>query len=426
MKYLLKKVKLFQGNNTITEPLDLVISYGKIKIVNHDEIKIEKDYEEIDCLNKILIPSVTDLYANLKSPGQEYQSILNKEITAAIAGGITNISCHPDTDPVLDEPSLIKDLISKANKIFPININPYGAITKNLEGHLITEMIELHDAGATGFSQAEKSIINTNVLIRAFEYAATYGFTLYLRPNDQFLSDSTFANQGSIATRLGIKGLNKNSEIIEVLKYLAIAKTTKTKIHLSKISCGESIEIIERAKNENINVTCDVSINQILFNELDIDHYNTNFHLTPPLRSQADQNTISEGIRKNIVDAICSDHHPVGPDRKMQPFENSEAGASAFETYLSLIFKISKIKNIGIEKLLSKISYQPYKIIYGEDYDLFENQNLDFCLFDTSITWLPVNEQLKSSGKNIPFDWELEGCVTNTFVDGAEIYRRKI
>ena len=283
-------------------------------------------------------------------------------------------------------------------------------------------MKELFDAGAIGFSQAEQPIIDTKVLLRAFEYAKTFGFTLFLRPTENYLSRNTFVNESSIATRLGLKGSNRNSEIIEILKYLALSKDIGTKIHLSKISCKESLEIIEKAKNENINVTCDVSINQLLFSEQDIDGYDTNYHLIPPLRSKNDQKEIFNSIQNDVIDAISSDHCPVDLDKKMLPFEESEPGASSFETFLPLIFKIAQDHQINITKLLSKISLEPYKILNNKKYDLNKCSNIDFCLYDESLSWIPSKSLIKTSGKNIPFEYELQGRVSHTFVDGEKIY----
>jgi len=259
MRYLIKQIEILNNDHHFQKKEFLSIIKGKLKEhANNDLLNEKLKYEIIDGRDCIFLPVVTDLYADLKTPGQEYKSILDQEISAATAGGITTVCCQPDTDPVLDEPSLIKDLITKANKVFPINIKPIAAITKDLEGQHIAEMKELYDAGAIGFSQAEKSIINTKVLLRAFEYAKTFGFTLFLRASENFLTENTFANESAIATRLGIRGSNKNAEVIEVLKYIALSKEIGTKIHLSKISCRESLEIIARAKNENINVSCDV------------------------------------------------------------------------------------------------------------------------------------------------------------------------
>jgi len=192
---------------------------------------------------------------------------------------------------------------------------------------------------------------------------------------------------------------------------------------LSKISCRESLEIIARAKNENINVSCDVSINQLLFTDQDIDLYNSNYHLSPPLRSKSDQDSILESIELNIIDAVCSDHRPVEDDKKRLPFEESEKGASSFETFIPLIFKAAKIHRLNLEHLLSKISYSPYKIVYGERYDYLNNKNTDFCIYNKSQNWVASPNELKSSGKNVPFNWELEGRVTHTFIDGIKIYQ---
>ena len=406
MSYLIKQIEILNNDHQFRKKEFLSLTKGKLKEHTDNDFLNEKlKYEIIDGQNCIFIPVVTDLYADLKTPGQEYKSILDQEISAATAGGITTVCCQPD------------------NKVFPINIKPMAAITKDLEGQQIAEMKELYDAGAIGFSQAEKSIINTKVLLRAFEYAKTFGFTLFLRASENFLIENTFANESAIATRLGIRGSNKNAEVIEVLKYIALSKEIGTKIHLSKISCRESLEIIARAKNENINVTCDVSINQLLFTDQDIDLYNSNFHLSPPLRSKSDQDSILESIELDIIDAICSDHHPVEDDKKKLPFEESERGASSFETFIPLTFKAAKIHRLNLEHLLSKISYSPYKIVYGESYDYLNNKNTDFCIYNKSQNWVASPTELKSSGKNIPFNWEIEGRVTHTFIDGMKIYQ---
>ncbi|MEK9770980.1 MAG: dihydroorotase [Nitrosomonadales bacterium] len=424
MNYLFKNILVLDPYSEINTITDVLLRNNKIEDIKKNiSIKQTKNTKIIDGKDKILIPDIVDIYCDLKSPGHEYKDILETELKSALKSGLTTLVCHPNTEPILDEPSLIKNLISISKKEDSVRVAPLAAITKKLEGLQLAEMMELEQGGAVGFSQAENSIQDTSILLKAFEYASTFDFTLFLRANESSLSENTYANESQVATRLGIKGQNKLAEIIEIQKYIELAKLTNAKIHISKLSCRESIGLVKKAKSEKVNITCDVSINNLTLTENDIDNYNTLCHLQPPLRSVKDKTALIQGLKDHTIDAICSDHCPVELDRKQLPFEESEPGSSNFETFISLVFKVANENKIPYSEIIKKISINPANIIKEKYLGMKKNTKATFTIFDKSIIWRPNVADTTSSGKNIAHQYEMNGKVIMTFINGKNKYK---
>ena len=424
MNYLFKNILVLDPYNEINKTTDVLIKNNRIEEIKKNiSIKQSRDTKIIEGKDKILITDVVDIYCDLKSPGHEYKDILETELQSALNSGITTLVCHPNTEPILDEPSLIKNLISISKKEDSVKVAPLAAITKKLEGLQLAEMMELAEGGAVGFSQAENSILDTNILLKAFEYASTFDFTLFLRANELSLSKNTYANESQVATRLGIKGQNKLAEIIEIQKYIELAKLTKARIHISKLSCLESINLVKKAKLEQIKITCDVSINNLTLTENDIDNYNTLCHLQPPLRSLKDKKALIQGLKDQTIDAICSDHCPVELDKKQVPFEASEPGSSNFENFISLVIKVADENKIPHSEIIKKITINPANIIKQKSLGLQKNMKPTFTVFDKSVVWKPNEVDMISSGKNNAHKYEMNGKVIMTFIDGKNKYK---
>ncbi len=422
MSILIKNGRVIDPKNNVDAILDILVVNGKIADLNKN-LDPKKAKQIIDASKKIVMPGIIDLQLNLREPGNQYKSTLESEMKAANAGGVTSMVCPPDTTPILDEPGLVKMLKNKSEVLKRGNVYPLGALTQKLNGKLLTEINDLYDSGCIGFSQAEKPIQDTEVLYRSFQYLSTFNLKAFLRAEDAYLSEKGIINAGEISTRLGLKGIQSISETTAINKILEIARLTKTKVHLNKISTADGLNLIKIAKKNGIDVTCDVSIHQIFLTDNDIGFFNTNCFLKPPLRKESDRLKIIESIVDGTIDAICSDHSPVNEDNKLKPFAESEHGASSVELLMPMIFKLSEEYKIDLSLLIDKITYQPANILEINKGNLSVNSDADICIFDPSYLWEVNSKTLISEGKNTPFMHQnFIGKVSSTIFNGNIVF----
>ncbi len=422
MSILIKNGRVIDPKNNVDAILDILVVNGKIADLNKN-LDPKKAKQIIDASKKIVMPGIIDLQLNLREPGNQYKSTLESEMKAANAGGVTSMVCPPDTTPILDEPGLVKMLKNKSEVLKRGNVYPLGALTQKLNGKLLTEINDLYDSGCIGFSQAEKPIQDTEVLYRSFQYLSTFNLKAFLRAEDAYLSEKGIINAGEISTRLGLKGIQSISETTAINKILEIARLTKTKVHLNKISTADGLNLIKVAKKNGIDVTCDVSIHQIFLTDNDIGFFNTNCFLKPPLRKESDRLKIIESIVDGTIDAICSDHSPVNEDNKLKPFAESEHGASSVELLMPMIFKLSEEYKIDLSLLIDKITYQPANILEINKGNLSVNSDADICIFDPNYLWEVNSKTLISEGKNTPFmNQNFTGKVSGTIFNGNIVF----
>lgn len=423
MNIHIKNGRFIDPKNNIDSQQDVFISAGKIASLGKTPNGFKVDHT-IDAKNLIVCPGLVDLSARLREPGDEYKATLVSELQAAVAGGVTSLACPPDTDPVLDEPGLVEMLKYRAKQQGLAHVYPLGAITRQLQGKALSEMSELQTAGCVGFSQANEAITDTQVLWRAMEYAATFGFTLFLHAEEPFLAKNGVAHDGEVATRLGLKGIPSVAEALALAGILRIAQETGAKIHICRLSTGEGVAMIRAAKALGVKVTCDVSINQLHLTEHDIAYFNANCHLKPPLRTQRDKDALTLGLKDGTIDAICSDHTPVDEDAKLAPFAESEIGATGLELLLALALKWAQQENIKLPQALALITNNPANILSIAAGELGALRPADICIFDINQYWQVCPSTLKSQGKNSPFTGiEMIGKVKFTLVNGQIVYQ---
>jgi len=352
--------------------------------------------------------------------------MLESEMAAAVAGGVTSIVCPPDTDPVLDEPGLVQMLKFRARNLRLANLYPLGALTRGLHGEVLTELTALTEAGCVGFSQAESAIKDTLVLHRALQYAATFGYATWLRPVDAWLGNGVAA-KGPLATRLGLAGVPAIAETIALATIFELVRDTGARVHLCRLSTAAGIELVRRAKAEGLPVTCDVSINQLHLTDMDIGYFNAAMRLTPPPRQQRDRDAIRAGLADGIVDALVSDHTPVDADAKNLPFAEAEPGASGLELLLSLALRWGADKGLPLAQSLATVTRAPVGVL-GDALGslaasagrLVDGGVADVCVFDARAHWIVQADALRSQGKHTPFaGYELPGRVRCTLVGGA-------
>ncbi len=423
MKIHIKNGRVIDPKNNIDSKLDVYIAAGKILALGNTPEGFVAN-QTIDATGQIICPGLVDLSARLREPGDEYKATLISELQAAVAGGVTSLACPPDTDPVLDEPGLVEMLKHRAKQLNLAHVYPLGALTRQLQGKVLSEMGELREAGCVGFSQANIAITDTQVLWRAMEYAATFGFTLFLHAEEPFLAKDGVAHDGEIASRLGLKGIPSAAEALALASILRIAKETGARIHISRLSTAEGVAMIRDAKKHGLKITADVSANQLHLTEHDIAYFDANCHLKPPLRTQRDKDSLSAGLKDGTIDAICSDHTPVDDDAKLAPFAEAEVGATGLELLLALTLKWASQEKVSLLHALSLISPASAQILGIPAGDLSPNSIADICIFDINEYWKVAPSALKSQGKNSPFNGlELAGKVKTTLVHGQVVYQ---
>ncbi|GAB1720635.1 MAG: dihydroorotase [Nitrosospira sp.] len=422
-------MKLHIQNGRVIDPgsgldgvMDVFIAAGKIIAIGDAPPDFHPN-REINAQNLVVCPGLVDLSARLREPGFEYKATLESEMVAAVAGGVTSLSCSPDTDPVLDEPGLVEMLKHRARSLNQAHVYPVGALTQGLRGERLTEMAELHDAGCVAFGQADMSLPNARIMMHAMQYAATFGFPVWLRPQDAALADGGVAHDGEVATRLGLPAIPVCAETIALSNIILMARETGATIHLCRISSAEGVAMVRVAKSQGLPISCDVAANHIHLSEMDIGFFDSNCHLVPPLRGLGDRDSLRAGLLDGTIDAICSDHAPVDEDAKLLPFAEAEPGAIGLELLLPLTLKWAAEMRIPLPAALSRITVNPARILGVDAGYLSLGGAADLCIFDPDEYWRVEPAMLQSQGINTPFlGMELEGRVKYTLVNGNIVH----
>lgn len=425
MKLHIKNGRLVDPANGIDGIKDLFIADGKIAAVGSAPAGFAAD-QTIDASGLVVAPGLVDLSARLREPGYEYKATLESELQAAMQGGVTSLVCPPDTDPVLDEPGLVEMLKHRARILDQANVHPLGALTVGLKGAALTEMAELTEAGCIGFAQAEEPILDTTVLLRAMQYAKTFGYTVWLRPQDPHIGRGGVAHSGPLASRLGLSGVPVMSETIALHTIFELMRATGARVHLCRMSSSAGLELVKAAKKEGLPVTCDVGVHHLHMTDADIGFFDSNARLTPPLRTQRDRDAIRAALVDGTVDAVCSDHTPVDDDEKLLPFGEASPGATGLELLLSLTLKwAAEQQGSSLSRAIAKLTQDPARIAGLEAGNLSPGAAADVVLFDPDVRWTVERGALASQGKHTPFlGYELAGQVKATVVRGRVAFQR--
>jgi dihydroorotase len=428
MKILIKNGRLVDPASGMDTTADVAVAAGRIVSLG----RVSDDFSPnrtLDATGLVVAPGLVDLAVRLREPGHEHEGMLESEMAAAVAGGVTTLVCPPDTEPVLDEPGLVEMLKFRARSLNLAHLYPLGALTRGLQGEALTEMAELTEAGCIGFSQADVAVQDTLVLHRALQYAATFGYTVWLRANDAFLGTGVAA-KGPLATRMGLSGVPVIAETIALNTIFELMRDTGARVHLCRLSSAAGIELVRRAKAEGLPVSCDVSVNQLHLTDVDIGYFNAAMRLTPPLRQQRDRDAIRNALADGTVDALVSDHTPVDADAKNLPFAESEPGATGLELLLALALKWGGETGRSLPATLATVTAGPVRVL-GQALGtlgasagrLVEGGVADLCLFDPAEHWAVSASALRSQGKHTPFTGhELQGKVRATLVAGNIAY----
>lgn len=362
MKIQIKNGHLIDPKNGIDAVMDVFIAAGKIVAIGSAPNNFQAN-RVIDAEGLVVCPGLVDLSARLREPGYEYKATLESEMDAAVAGGITSLACPPDTDPPLDEPGLVEMLKHRARSLNQARVYPIGALTQGLKGKHLTEMAELRDAGCVAFGQSDAPLTDTLVMMQSMQYAATFGFGVWLRPQDMSLSNNGVAHDGEVATRLGLPPIPVCAETIALSNIIMLARETGAKVHLCRLSSAEGVSMVRAAKKQGMSITCDVAINHMHLSEMDIGFFDSNCHLCTALRGLSDRDALRAGLMDGTIDAVCSDHTPVDEDAKLLPFGEAEVGATGLELLLPLTLKWALEMRLPLSTAIAKITVEPSKIL---------------------------------------------------------------
>ncbi|MGI4842390.1 MAG: dihydroorotase [Janthinobacterium lividum] len=426
MNYHIKNGRIIDPANDIDQVSDLFIADGKIAALGNAPEGFTAD-QTIDASGLVVAPGLVDLSARLREPGYEYKATLESEMQAAMQGGVTTLVCPPDTDPVLDEPGLVEMLKHRARILDQANVHPLGALTMGLKGLALTEMAELTEAGCIGFSQAEVPVLDTTVLLRAMQYAKTFGYTVWLRPQDAHIGRGGVAHSGPLASRLGLSGVPVMSETIALHTIFELMRATGARVHLCRMSSSAGLALVAAAKKEGLSVSCDVGVHHLHMTDADIGFFDPNARFNPPLRSQRDRDAIRAALLDGTVDAVCSDHTPVDEDEKLLPFAEATPGATGLELLLALTLKWAEDQDgkDALAQALAKVTASPARIAGLPAGTLSVGAAADVVLFDPDARWKVERKALASQGKHTPFlGFELAGQVRTTLVRGRVAFQR--
>ncbi|MFO0144474.1 MAG: dihydroorotase [Betaproteobacteria bacterium] len=372
---------------------------------------------QIDAKGLIVAPGLLDLSARMREPGAE--GALKQEMQAALAGGVTGVVCPPDTDPPLDEPGLVRMLRQRSREAAGARIYPLGALTTGLKGEALAEIELLREVGCVAFMQTRVLPHDNSVLMQSMRYARTFDLPLWLRPVEDTLAGSGVAAAGPVAGRLGLPSIPVVAETVALHTIFELQRATGARVHLCRLSTAAGIDLVRQAKKDGLCVTADVGIHHVHLVDVDIGYFDANYRLDPPLRSQRDRDAILAGLTDGAIDAICSDHAPVGTDDKLLPFGEATPGATGLEVLLPLVLKWARESKTPLVQALAKVTQRPAEVIDEDTGRLRVNGKADIVIFDPEAHWQLTSDSIVSSGKNSPFlGYELEGRAHVTIVGG--------
>jgi dihydroorotase len=376
----------------------------------------------IDAAGLVVAPGLVDLCARLREPGAD--GALRIEMKAALAGGVTGVVCPPDTAPPLDEPGLVRMLRQRSREAAGARLYPLGALTAKLGGSALAEIETLHEVGCVAFMQTGALPADKAVLLQAMRYAMTFDLPLWLRPVEATLAGGGVAAAGAVAGRYGLPSVPVVAETVALhtifeLQRAAGAGGRWPRVHICRLSSAAGVERVRQARREGLPVTADVAIHHVHLIDVDIGYFDPNFRLDPPLRSQRDRDAIRAALADGTIDAICSDHTPVGEDDKLLPFDEAAPGATALETLLPLTLKWARESGLPLVQALARVTDHPARILGEDTGRIAVGAKADLVVFDPAAHWRVTPEALASHGKNTPFAGdELEGRARYTLVGG--------
>jgi dihydroorotase len=418
---------LIDPKNQLNKICDLYIQDGKIIAVD----QVPEGFSEtpgviqvIDATGLVVTPGLIDLCAHVREPGYTQKGTIASETAAAVAGGITTIVTPPTTKPVVDNPAVAEMIIDRAEATGLAQVLPMGALTQGLQGEQLAPLHALSSSGCVAFTNARESIPSALVLLRCLEYAATHDFLVIFQPQDHNLAGKGCMHDDITCTRLGLSGIPETAETVEVARCLLLVEQTGVRAHFGQLSAERSVRMVTDARQRGLNVTADVAIHHLLLTDVNVNGFNSMFHVIPPLRSQLDRAGLLHGLVTDGIQAICSDHQPHDPAAKQAPFASTDPGISGLETLLPLCLLLVRQELLSLPQLIEKLTAAPAAILSLDKGSLGVGSIADICIFNPETEWQLTSANCVSAGKNSPFmNIPLKGKVTHTLIKGVIVYK---
>ena len=416
--------RLIDPATGLDETGSLIAEAGTIEAIGEVDIpSADEDTEIVDCQGHVLCPGLVDMRVFTGEPGNEHRETLATASQAAAAGGVTTFICMPNTNPVIDDVSLVDFIERRARDTAVVNVHPMAALTKGLEGREMTEIGLLAEAGALAFTDGVRSVTNSQVLRRTLNYARDFGVLVVQHLEDPELAANGVMNEGEVATRLGLSGIPSAAETIVLERDIRLVELTGARYHASQISCRASLEVIRSAKARGLPVSCGVSVNHLALNENDIAPYRTFFKISPPLRTEDDRLAMVEGMADGTIDVVVSGHDPQDAETKRHPFAEAAYGAVGLETMLSACLNLVHNDRIALSAMLAAMTFRPAELMGLDAGRLEAGAPADLIVLDTGMPWVLDTGDLRSKSKNTPFeDQRLQGRVLRTLVAGRTVH----
>ncbi|AOY89604.1 dihydroorotase [Marinobacter salinus] len=409
--------RLIDGTGAESDNIALLILDGRIA-ASGDTAKRATATETVNAEGCVITPGFVDLCCNLREPGNGQKGNISSETRAAAHGGFTTVCASPETSPVNDSGAvthLIRDVAATRS---PIHVLPVGAVTRGLEGDLLSDMAGLAAAGCVAVGNGSKGVRNARILRRCMAYAQTFGLTVMFSPENQALAADGYAHDGLVTSRLGLLGIPEVAETAAVMEMILLAEETGVRLHLSQLSCARSVDMLAEARRRGVAVTADVAMHQLIFTESALAGFDSRFHVRPPLRREADRKALIAGVRAGTIDAIVSQHQPHDSAAKQAPLAATEPGLSSVESVLSLGLELVELNEMTLPELVRALTAGPAAAI-GRKASLAEGEIADLCVFDPEEYWTPGKDTLVSAGRHAPITGrELPGVVRLTVAAG--------
>ena len=424
-KYFIN-ANIIDPHNSLNEIGGIIIGEnGKIEAVGKkvNTNNIPSREKVIDLNGKYIFPGIVDMRVFVGEPGYEYKENFRTLSEAALSGGVTSVVTMPNTNPVIDNVSIVDFLKRRGRDKSKINIYPTAALTVKAEGENMTEFGLLQSKGIIGFTDGVKTIQNPRIMNRIMNSASDLKSLIIQHAEDAELSKDGMINDGIIATKLGLQGIPISAELLIIERDLTLLEYNSCRYHISQISSANSVDIIKERKNK-VNFSCGVSINNLSLNENDIGDFKTFLKLSPPLRTETDRNALVQGLNDETIDVIVSDHKPEDEENKRLTFAQAETGASGIETLLPLSLELYHNGSVELETIVKALTSKPAEILKINKGNLSIGNDADFCIVDINKPWVVRKEKLISKSKNTPIeDKKLQGKVISTFVNGEELFK---
>jgi dihydroorotase len=422
---LLANARLIDPSRDLDTTGDVLIADGVIKDARRGigAAGVPEGTEIINCAGKVVAPGLIDMRAFVGEPGAGHRETFASASLAAAAGGITTIVCQPDTKPVIDNSATVDFILRRARDTAIVNIHPMAALTKGMKGEEMTEIGLLKAAGAVAFTDGDRSVMNALVMRRALTYARDFDALIVHHTEDPHLVGEGVMNEGEFASRLGLFGIPNASEAVVLERDMRLVKLTGGRYHAASLTCIESLEILKRAKDENLNVSASVSINHLTLNENDIGPYRTFLKLSPPLRTETDRLALVAAVASGLIDAVMSDHNPQDVEVKRLPFAEAASGAIGLETMLAAGLRLVHSGEVELKSLIRAMSTKPAELLNLPGGSLRAGSPADVIVVDLDVPWVLDPMDLKSQCKNTPFDdAKFSGRVMRTIVGGRTVH----